>query len=207
MAEIAALVAEKVALAAALTAAKARAPSGGGSESSRPQRTEAARDIAREALRALQALEDTAAWGELLGVDAAEGNPAAVQATVGHVSAIASRERGSAAMRIRQPNGATVSGSGSPRLSVSPRTLCVVFDSPLREKVLMIQRARAKGPQLAGMSNLLGGHVEHGEDVLSSAIREAAEESGLPESALSKRARLAGVVHVVDFFGAQVMML
>ena len=64
----------------------------------------------------------------------------------------------------------------------------------------MIKWGPTKG-KLAGMCNLLGGHVERGEDVLASAVREAAEESGLSEAVLAKNAQLAGVVHVRDFFG------
>ena len=94
---------------------------------------------------------------------------------------------------------------GKARHAVLPRTLCLVFDSAARDAVLVIEWGAAKG-KLAGRCNFLGGHVEKGEDVLASAVREASEESGLPEAALRPGARLEGVVHVEDFFGAQVMM-
>ena len=152
----------------------------------------AAAGIAKDALRALLALEETAgtcsemedAWQQQAGgattSPAVGSRPANDDKLRGHRSSI------------------------SHHLQVSPRTLCAVFDSPLRERVLMIQWDRSKSSGLAGMSNLLGGHIEHAEDVVCSAVRQAAAKSGLTEAALHKRARLAGVVHVADFHFSQV---
>lgn len=72
------------------------------------------------------------------------------------------------------------------RYTVYPRTLIFLFNG---EEVLLIQRS----PQAAlfpGMYNGVGGHVERGEDVMSSARREAREETGLDVSDLSLRCLL-----------------
>jgi 8-oxo-dGTP pyrophosphatase MutT (NUDIX family) len=45
-----------------------------------------------------------------------------------------------------------------------------------RQRVLLVQEQK---PALRGKWNLPGGHVDHGEDVVASAIREAREETGL----------------------------
>merc|ERR1712110_55515 len=91
------------------------------------------------------------------------------------------------------------------RHAVVPRTLCLVFESALRERVLLIEYAARKG-KVAGMSNCLGGHIEKGEDIVASAVREVVEESGCAEADIAPSAALAGVVHVADFFNVQVMM-
>lgn len=54
----------------------------------------------------------------------------------------------------------------------------------------------------AGMYNVLGGHMEKGEDVIESANREILEESGIKPI----KTKLAGIVHVSDFFGKDVLM-
>lgn len=61
------------------------------------------------------------------------------------------------------------------RYHVVPRTLILVFKD---DKVLLQKGAQAK-KLWAGLYNGLGGHIERGEDVLSSAKRELLEESGL----------------------------
>ncbi len=68
------------------------------------------------------------------------------------------------------------------RYAVYPRTLTFLLDG---DDVLLIQRS--PGARLfPGVYNGVGGHVERGEDVLSSARREVREETGLdvPELAL-----------------------
>lgn len=81
----------------------------------------------------------------------------------------------------------------SPRYPVIPRTLCFVLDGG---DVLLIQRSPSKR-LFPRKINGLGGHVEPGEDVLSSARREILEESGL----LVDDLWLAGVLHVDGALG------
>lgn len=84
------------------------------------------------------------------------------------------------------------------RHQVLVRTLCFVFNH--KDEVLLIERASDKFD--AGMYNVLGGHVEKGEDILESADREIFEESGIkPDST-----KLAGFVHVTNFFGNNILM-
>lgn len=64
----------------------------------------------------------------------------------------------------------------------------------------MIERAADKFD--AGMHNVLGGHIEQGEDIIKSAEREIEEESGIRPDKTS----LAGVVHVSNFFGKNILM-
>jgi 8-oxo-dGTP diphosphatase len=61
------------------------------------------------------------------------------------------------------------------RYLVIPRTLLLLFND---QDVLLLKGAAAK-QRWAGKYNGLGGHVERGEDILSSAKRELEEESGL----------------------------
>ena len=60
------------------------------------------------------------------------------------------------------------------RYSVVPRTLLFIFKG---QEVLLIKGSEKKSIW-SQKYNGLGGHVERGEDVLSSAYRELAEESG-----------------------------
>lgn len=84
------------------------------------------------------------------------------------------------------------------RHTVVLRTLCFVFNDI--NQVLLMERSADKFD--AGMFNVLGGHIEKGEDVLKCAEREVFEESGIkPDST-----NLMGIVHVSDFFGKNVMM-
>lgn len=75
------------------------------------------------------------------------------------------------------------------RYSVIPRTLIFVF---WNHQVLLMRKKKT-GRTWPGKWNGLGGHVECGEDVLSSAMRELEEESGLKGIEL----RLAGTI-IVD---------
>jgi 8-oxo-dGTP diphosphatase len=74
------------------------------------------------------------------------------------------------------------------RYQAIPRTLCFITHG---EEVLLL----LGGPKKrlwAGRYNGLGGHVEPGEDIYSSASREVREEAGLNVRDM----RLRGVVHV-----------
>jgi len=84
----------------------------------------------------------------------------------------------------REDQGVNVSRQ---RYQVIPRTLCFVTHGG---KVLLL----LGGPQKrlwAGRYNGLGGHVEPGEDIYSSALREVREEAGLDV----RDVRLRCVVH------------
>ena len=86
------------------------------------------------------------------------------------------------------------------RHTVTPRTLCFVFDET-KEKFLLIKFSPKKG-HLAWWHNALGGHLEKWEDIIQSANREIQEESWL----IVADTRLAWVVHVSDFFEKDVLM-
>ena len=77
---------------------------------------------------------------------------------------------------------------GRARHLVTPRTL--VF---LRRGTRWLFLEGGPAKWFAGLRNGVGGSVEPGEDVLASARREAAEETGLAPEALE----LAAVVHVM----------
>ncbi|NPA06989.1 MAG: NUDIX domain-containing protein [Chloroflexi bacterium] len=83
------------------------------------------------------------------------------------------------------------------RYRVIPRILLFLFH---HGRVLMLRRARTKavGP---GRYNGLGGHIEPGEDVLSAARRELAEEAGIVDVPL----RMCGTA-VVDVRPVGVML-
>ena len=68
-------------------------------------------------------------------------------------------------------------GIDQQRYTVIPRTLILLFDG---EDVLLLKGAKNK-KRWAGKYNGLGGHIERGEDVLTSAKRELQEESGLTD--------------------------
>lgn len=74
------------------------------------------------------------------------------------------------------------------RWIVIPRTLCFITHGP---DVLLLKRAPHKRV-FPGRYNGVGGHVERDEDILTAAIREMQEETGLTVSAV----RLRGVIHV-----------
>src|SRR3989304_623329 len=78
------------------------------------------------------------------------------------------------------------------RYSVTPRTLTFL---PRPGEVLLMRVPPGRGAW-AGCYNGVGGHLEQGEDPLTSAVREIAEETGLAAEAM----QLAGVV-VVDTGG------
>jgi len=82
----------------------------------------------------------------------------------------------------------TEQGLSERRYQIIPRTLIFVTRD---NAVLLIQGAPTKR-LWAGKYNGIGGHVERGEDVLSEARRELAEETGLQVSDL----RLVGTVLV-----------
>ncbi|MBI3943734.1 MAG: NUDIX domain-containing protein [Chloroflexi bacterium] len=74
------------------------------------------------------------------------------------------------------------------RHAVVPRTL--IFLS-YRSQVLLLKGGANKG-WWAGKYNGLGGHVETGEDFISAAYREVAEEAGVK----SKQLFLCGIIHI-----------
>ena len=61
------------------------------------------------------------------------------------------------------------------RYHVVPRTLILVF----KDDMVLLQKGAKDKKLWAGLYNGLGGHIERGEDVLTSAGRELFEESGL----------------------------
>ncbi len=68
-------------------------------------------------------------------------------------------------------------GTGFARYSVIPRTLTFIF---CKDEVLLIKGSPNKRIW-AGRYNGIGGHVEQGEDLLTSAKRELMEETGIKE--------------------------
>jgi 8-oxo-dGTP diphosphatase len=72
------------------------------------------------------------------------------------------------------------------RYVASPRTLTFLLDG---DDVLLIRRS-PDAPLFPGLYNGVGGHVERGEDLLSSARREVREETGLDVSDLALRCLL-----------------
>ena len=82
----------------------------------------------------------------------------------------------------------TDQGSSVGRYTFVPRTLIFITR---REQVLLIKGAPHKR-LWAGFYNGIGGHVEKGEDILSSAQREVLEETGLKVSNLG----LCGILTV-----------
>ena len=74
------------------------------------------------------------------------------------------------------------------RYKVVPRTLCFIMHG---QDVLLLRGAPAKRIW-PNKYNGVGGHVEAGEDILTSAIREVKEETGLDVADV----RLRGVINV-----------
>ena len=79
-----------------------------------------------------------------------------------------------------------------------PRTLSFVING---DAVLMLKRD-ARKRVFPNQYNGLGGHVERGEDVRSSALREIKEESGLAVHSLRLRS-----IHNIDAGGASGILL
>lgn len=78
------------------------------------------------------------------------------------------------------------------RYSLIPRTLIFLVDERPPENRVLLLRGAAHKRLWAGLYNGVGGHVERGEDVLSSARRELLEETGYT----APRLWLAGVVTI-----------
>ncbi len=72
--------------------------------------------------------------------------------------------------------------------AIIPRTLCFL----LRNNELLLLRIASGRGAWSGLLNGIGGHIQRGEDPLSSAKREIFEETGLKPSDL----RLCGVVMI-----------
>ena len=87
----------------------------------------------------------------------------------------------------------------SARYAVVPRTLCFLVEG---EEVLLLRGAADK-PLWAGRLNGVGGHIEPGEDPLTSVRREVQEETGLVVRDLSLRA----IVHITASDAEQGVML
>ncbi len=66
---------------------------------------------------------------------------------------------------------------------------CIMVYSPSRERILMCKRV--KEPYL-GLYNLVGGHIESGEDGESAAYRELFEETGISRDDITLK-------HLMDF--------
>lgn len=78
------------------------------------------------------------------------------------------------------------------------RTLCFVFND--KGELLLLKRSDDKFD--GGIFNMLGGHIEQGEDIIDSANREIAEESAIvPDTTV-----ISGIVHVTNFFGKNILM-
>ncbi|MCS7260301.1 MAG: NUDIX domain-containing protein [Anaerolineae bacterium] len=73
------------------------------------------------------------------------------------------------------------------RYTVYPRTLVFLIRG---DEVLLVRRP-ADAPLFPGLFNGVGGHVERGEDILSAALREVQEETGLRVETLHLRAVLS----------------
>jgi 8-oxo-dGTP diphosphatase len=74
------------------------------------------------------------------------------------------------------------------RYHVVPRTLILIF----KDDRVLLQKGSQTKKLWAGLYNGLGGHIERGEDVLSSARRELLEEAGLTCADL----RICGMVMI-----------
>lgn len=86
------------------------------------------------------------------------------------------------------------------RYTTTPRTLIFVTHG---EDVLLVRGAAHKG-WWAGRLNGVGGHIERGEDIYTSARRELVEETGLTEVA---DLRLAAIVNAALGSGSNGIML
>ncbi len=88
----------------------------------------------------------------------------------------------------RSEQGVEVSLKGNRYLAI-PRTLCFITRG--RDEVLLLRGAPTKRIW-AGKYNGIGGHVERGEDILTSIRREVREETGLAVENIALR----GVINV-----------
>lgn len=88
--------------------------------------------------------------------------------------------------------------------SVIPRVLIFVFDG---QKLLMIKYS-GRGDSITqekkdrkGIYNFIGGHIEDGEDVIDTAIKEAWEEAGIR----LVNPKIKGIVNVNGFGGKNII--
>jgi 8-oxo-dGTP pyrophosphatase MutT (NUDIX family) len=83
------------------------------------------------------------------------------------------------------------------RHTVIPRTMCFIVHE---EEILFLKASQEK--DWSGKYNLIGGHIEQDEDIIASANREILEETGLNVT----DTKLAGIVHVNNFFNKNILM-
>jgi 8-oxo-dGTP pyrophosphatase MutT (NUDIX family) len=81
------------------------------------------------------------------------------------------------------------------RHNVIPRSLTIIFNKN-KSKLLLI-KGQPKKIHWANTYNALGGHIEAGENIHTSALREVKEESGI--TLQKDQLRLAGLIHVKDY--------
>ncbi len=90
------------------------------------------------------------------------------------------------------------------RYTVLPRVLVFVF----RDSKLLMMRYSGKGEHMSqekadrrDIYNCIGGHVEEGEDILETAVKEAKQEAGIT----LRSPKVKGIINVSGFAGKNVL--